>query len=51
MKYSQAREMRIEEECGSLLFTTKNCSLKDRIADTAFVEHEFLSSYPITPCH
>lgn len=51
MKYSQAREMHIEEECNSLLFITKNCSLQDRVPDTAFVEQGFLSSYPITPHH
>lgn len=28
MKYSQAREMHIEEECNSLLFITKNCKLQ-----------------------
>lgn len=43
--------MHIEEECNSLLFVTKNCSLQDRIPDIAFVEQGFLSSYPITPYH
>lgn len=51
MKYAQAREVHIEEECNSLLFIIKNCSLQDRIPDIAFVEQGFLSSYPITPYH
>lgn len=37
MKYSQAREMPIEEECNSLLSVAKNYSLQDRIPDIAFV--------------
>lgn len=41
MKFSQAREMHVEEECNSLLFITENCSLQDRISDIALLNRDF----------